>query len=225
MEMSRIGYDPNQPRDEWGRWTDDPQTDAVLKSMKKGAMLPTKVEDALEKTDAELSQLRYEMIHVHDKNTGAFLGAKTSYSTTMVSFNEYDPKDKKIINSFKGNIVTHNHPYSNLPFSGNDLAMFRNSGTAIGRVVGYDYIYELEPEMGWETFRKLDDFLKVKGEAVAYALDYLGLTKKDLLLVTTSSELVDQFNIVVMGMIAKEYGWQFRVKENPNEHEKRFGFE
>jgi hypothetical protein len=223
--MTKKGYDPSQPRDAWGRWTDDPQTNAVVKSMRKGALLPTKVDDALAKTDTELSKLRYEMIHVHDKNTGEFLGSKTSYSTNMVSFNQHSPKDMKIIDTFKGNIVTHNHPYSNLPFSGNDLAMFRNSGTSIGRVVGYDYIYELEPEMKWETFRKLDEFLEVKGDAVAHALDYLGLEKKDLLLATTSSELLDQFNIVVMGMIAQEYGWQFRVKENPNEHEKRFGFE
>lgn len=110
-----------------------------------------------ETLDEVIENLRdedFEVIVAFTSN-GRKLFEQTDWSRSQAFL---QPDQLELLNQLPGEILIHNHPNVDAPFSSNDLALLSEIRAGQGLVVGRNTLYSLRPRQAWGNANEMYDF-------------------------------------------------------------------
>lgn len=140
-------YDPSQPRipkgdPRGGQWTSE-QVQTATDAARKAAGLQSERELAIQIGESELAGLDYERLLVFN-DRGDIINRIDGGETGIYIDND-TPEGQKLFEDMKGGITSHNHPYSDLPFSWRDMETAGIQHEKETRVYGKTVTHVLRP--------------------------------------------------------------------------------
>jgi hypothetical protein len=219
-------YDPNQPRDDDGKWTAK-----VVRGARKGAGLTTKYEENLQEIASELTVAKNEIMYCLDPETGEVTGRYTSDDAKQIAGRDINGGDWR--GALKDRFAIHNHPNLDVPFSASDINAMVKADSTGGRVVTPNFIFTLTPdekgspiEQGgnrWEwkkEFREYE-FLDEFKNAVRYHARSFDLPMNRLAngskayMIEVYGEKARNIFFLAFESTVRSYGWSFVAENNP----------
>jgi hypothetical protein len=219
-------YDPNQPRDEDGKWTEK-----VMSGARKGAGLTTEYEENLREIAKELTVAPNEIMYCLDPKTGKITGRYTSDDPKHILGMDINDGDWK--GALEDKFAVHNHPDVDVPFSAGDLNAMVKADSAGGRVVTPNFIFTLTPDekgspieqggnrwewkkefMEWDFIDEFKNAVRYHARTFDLPLEEMASRRKVELINTYGRKARDVF-FLAFESTARLYGWTFVAENNP----------
>jgi hypothetical protein len=128
--------------------------------------LSPKATDAIRRVEVELRGLDHERGLIFDADGKVLDRTGKGHAHGLY----FTPEQQALM---RDQVMTHNHPSGDVPFSGTDVLAFSDMNVREGRVVGKTKTFRLlRPEGGWPPVKELDGVLeKAKADAMDSYID------------------------------------------------------